>query len=191
MEEERILRKRLILKKSIRKFINQTLLSIIILLVGMISVRQYPELKQSIQKKVYEDNLEFAKAKKLYDEYLGSYVPLSGIFQEEQAVFSETISYKTKEEYKDGVKLKVDSNYMVPAMNTGIVVFIGEKEGYGNTVIIEQTDGTDVFYGNVSNVNVNIYDYVEKGSLIGEVSNNELYLVFQKEGNVIDYKEYI
>jgi len=36
-----------------------------------------------------------------------------------------------------------------------------------------------------------MYDYVEKGSLIGEVIDTNLFLAFQKEGNFVDYKEYI
>lgn len=49
----------------------------------------------------------------------------------------------------------------------------------------------DVFYGNIKNDNINLYDYVEKGELLGEVSGNKLYLVFQKDGKYLDYKEFI
>ncbi len=72
-------------------------------------------------------------------------------------------------------------NYLVPALNSGIVVFLGDKEDYGNTVIIQQTDGTDVWYGNVDNASVKMYDYVESGSLIGEVTDEKLYLLFKKK----------
>ena len=41
----------------------------------------------------------------------------------------------------------------------GIVIFIGEKEGYGNTVVVEQVDGIDVYYSNVSVSNIKLYDY--------------------------------
>ena len=76
-------------------------------------------------------------------------------------------------------------------MKDGIVVFIGEKENYGNTIVVEQTDGIDVFYGNIDNVNVKLYDYVESGTLLGQAKNNNIFLVFQKEGNNLDYKQYI
>ena len=48
-----------------------------------------------------------------------------------------------------------------------------------------------MWYGNLDNVNVNLYDYVEKGSLLGEVKDTNLYLVYQKDGKYVDYKEYI
>ena len=89
------------------------------------------------------------------------------------------------------MKLTVDENYMVPVLESGIVIFLGEKEGYGNTVVIEQVDGVDVYYSNISTDNVKLYDYVEKGTLLGEAENKKLYLVFQKDGTFLNYKDYI
>ena len=50
---------------------------------------------------------------------------------------------------------------IVPIEESGIVVFIGEKEGYNNTVIIQRIDGIDEWYGNIENVNVNNVDEQE------------------------------
>ena len=36
-----------------------------------------------------------------------------------------------------------------------------------------------------------MYDYIEKGKLLGEVKGKELYMVFQKEGKYLNYKEYL
>ena len=43
-------------------------------------------------------------------------------------------------------------------------------------VIVETVDGIDIWYGNLSNINVKLYDYIDKGSLIGNC-NNTLFLV--------------
>ena len=80
---------------------------------------------------------------------------------------------------------------MVPSIESGIVVFMGEKEGYGNTIIIEQVNGVDVYYSNINPSNIKLYDYIEKGKLLGEVKDNKLYMVFQKDGKYLDYKKYI
>ena len=80
---------------------------------------------------------------------------------------------------------------MIPALESGVVVFLGEKEEYGTTIIIEQINGVEVFYSNVNAVNLKLYDYVEKGKLIGEVKGNKLYLVFSKDGKYLNYKDYI
>lgn len=71
-----------------------------------------------------------------------------------------------------------------------MVVFIGDKEYYGNTIIIESLDGIYYWYGNISNTSVKLYDYIEKGSFIGEASN-DLYLVFSKDNKYLNYEEYI
>ena len=71
-----------------------------------------------------------------------------------------------------------------------MVVFIGEKENYGSTIIIENLDGIDFWYSNISTTNLKLYDYVEKGNLVGEVSN-DLYMVFSKDGKYLNYEEYI
>ena len=111
--------------------------------------------------------------------------------KEEQAVFNENLNYSKKENYKDGVALTVENKYMVPVLESGIVVFIGQKEGYDNCVVIEQINGIDVTYGNISTSNIKLYDYIEKGKLLGEVKSNKLYLIFQKDGQNLDYKKYI
>ena len=88
-------------------------------------------------------------------------------------------------------KLNVEDNYLIPIIENGIVVFIGNKDNYGKTVIIEQVDGIDVWYSNIKANNIKMYDYIEKGSLIGEVKGKKLYMVFQKDGAFLDYKKYI
>ena len=80
---------------------------------------------------------------------------------------------------------------MVPALESGIIIFIGEKENYGETIIIEQTNGIDVFYSNITKNNFKLYDYVEKGTYLGETKDDKLYLIFQKNGEVLNYKDYI
>ena len=61
---------------------------------------------------------------------------------------------------------------------------------YGNTVIVQSVDGADIWYGNITNVSVKLYDYVEKDKLIGEVNGDKLYLVIKKDNNFIKYEDY-
>lgn len=144
--------------------------------------------------KVYNfitSNISFAKINNYFKKTFGDIIPFESLVKEDvTSVFNETLVYDEENIYKDGVKLTVGSNYLVPILESGIVVFKGEKEDYGNTVIIEQIDGVDVLYGNLDSVSVDIYDYVNKGEFLGEV-NNDLYLTFSKDGKYLDYKEYI
>ena len=80
---------------------------------------------------------------------------------------------------------------MIPIIKSGIVVFTGEKEGYGNTVVVQQGDGVEVWYANIKEIKVSMYDYLKAGDILGEADGSKLYLVFTKEGEILDYKKYI
>ena len=54
-----------------------------------------------------------------------------------------------------------------------------------------EVNGINTEYSNINASNYKLYDYVEKGKLLGEVDGNKLYLSFEKEGKYLDYKKYI
>ncbi len=191
MQTKKTIKKKLVLKKSVRNFMTRVLITVIIFLVGMILVKSDNKIKNSILENVYNKNFEFTKLKDIYQKYFGNILSIDQLAVKEQAAFREKLSYKKANTYLNGVKLTVDENYMVPILESGIVIFIGEKEGYGNTVVVEQVDGVDVYYSNISTDGVQLYDYVEKGSLLGEAKNKKLYLVFQKDGKFLNYQDYI
>ena len=66
-----------------------------------------------------------------------------------------------------------------------------EKDNYGKTIIVQGIDGVDIWYGNVMDTDIKLYDYIEKGNMLGSTKDNVLYLVFQKGGKFLDYKKYI
>lgn len=170
--------------------INRIFLSAILLLVCLCLTKVNTSFKDWINKNVYQTNFSFAKINKIYEKYFGDIYPLEGLAVSTESVFNEQLIYSEKEDYKEGVKLVVSSNYLVPVLESGIVVFIGEKENYGQTIIIQQVDGTDIWYVGVDDSNIKIYDYVEKGNLLGEALSNEIYLYYQKQGEFVDYKDY-
>ena len=185
------MKEKLVLKKSVRKAINKLLLTIIVFLGGMIYLKANPNQKDLLEKKLYEENLPFQKVKLVYEKYFGNILSGDKIVKEVEPVFNEKLTYSKKEKYADGVQLSVSNNYMVPAIESGIIVFIGKKETTGNTIIIEQVDGIDTYYGNITIDNKKLYDYIEKGEYLGEVQNNKLYLAFQKKGEFQDYNKFI
>lgn len=170
-------------------FFVKLLVSIIIMLVILIIIKSSSDFKNNFYKQVYNKNLSFVKVKNIYNKYIGNSTLFDNIIKTE-TVFNEKLVYNSSETHLDGVRLLVGSHYLVPISESGIVVFIGEKEGYGNTIIIQRVDGIDEWYGNIENVNVKLYDYVTKGELLGEVTE-ELYLVYKKDGNILNYEEYI
>jgi len=176
--------------KFLYRCITKVLICLILFVSFLIVIKVNPNLKEGIYKVIYEDHFSFSYVNNLYKKYFGNVLPFENIAPTEE-VFNEKITYNEVSLYKDGAQLDVASNYLVPVIESGIVVFIGEKENYGNTVIVQQINGVDVWYGNVEITDIKIYDYIEKGTLLGEVTGNKLYLVFQKEGKYLDYKEYL
>lgn len=187
---KKTIKKKLVLKKEIKVFLNKLLISIIIFLTALISVKKTPTLKPVLKDKIYEDSFKFITIKNFYEKYFGDFLS-NKVSKETTSVFNEKLSFQKINRYKDGVELIVNTNYLVPVIESGIVVYIGEKEDYGYTVIVEQVNGIDVSYSNINPIDIKIYDYVEKGTLLGETKNNNLYLVFQKNGAYLDYKKYI
>lgn len=179
------------MKKIVFRLFNQILLTTILFLGTLIVMKVNKDSKTFIYENVYNQNLQFASASELYQKYLGNILPLGSIEKKDTPVFQEKLAYEEDNLYKDGGVLKVGNQYMVPLLESGIIVFMGEKEGYGQTVIVQQVNGIDVWYGNIEATNVKMYDYVEKGEMIGQTLTDQLYLVFQKEGKFLDYKEYI
>ena len=179
-------------RSSLYGFISKLLITIILTLITLILLKSNNKLKTFIYNKVYDNNISFATINKWYENHFGSSIPFKELVEKDtKAVFNNKLEYSKKEKYLDGVKLSVDKNYLVPILESGMVVYIGKKEGYGNTVIVQQVNGVDVWYGNINNPNVKLYDYVEKGKLLGDVKNNNLYLVFKKDGKVLSYEKNI
>lgn len=174
------------MKETASIFFIKLLISIVITLIVLIIIKSSTDFKTIFYKKVYTDNISFSAVTELYNKYVGQL----NIFNEKtELVFSESIVYNNKEKYLDGVKLELNSN-LVAVNKSGVVVFIGEKEGYGKTIIIQRVDGIDEWYGGIVNTNLKLYDYVYQNSLLGEV-DKYLYLVYKKDGNILNYEDYI
>ena len=146
-------------KKRFIRLFNEVLLTTIIFLGAMIAVKLSSEVKSFVYQHVYVDTLPFTKANELYQKYLGDIFP-SLWKDNSKPVFNTSLVYEESSTYYDGVALKVGKSYLVPFIESGIVVFMGEKENYGSVVIVQQTDGVDMWYGGVSTNNLKMYDYV-------------------------------
>ena len=56
---------------------------------------------------------------------------------------------------------------MVPAANSGVVVFTGPLTIYGNTVIIDHGLGLQTLYAHLSSIDVKVGEQVTKGRVLG------------------------
>lgn len=175
----------------IRSFLSKVLISLIIFVSFLIGVKKFSNFKETVYDNVYSKSFSFAYINNWYKTKFGDVFPLENLFPKDVEVFSEKLSYESANVYKDGVALKVSSSYLVPLIDDGIVIFLGNKDDYGKTMIIQQENGIDVWYCNINFSDIDMYDYLNKGSFIGEAEGDTIYMLFQKDGEFLDYKDYI
>lgn len=174
-------------KKSIKNFISKFLLAIIFFLSSIIFTNINDKNLLLYKEYVLTESLPFTKIKGWYEELFGEVLPKD---DNNKMVIKGHLVYKNIENYKDGEVLTLTTNTLINSLQSGIVVYCGEKDDYKNTVIIQGIDGVDIWYGNLTNVSVKLYDYVEKDKLIGETNSDLLYLVIKKDNNFLKYEDY-
>ena len=176
-------------KKYIKYFITRCMICIILFLLISIICNFSDKNLLWFKNNVYDNNINFRIFNNIYKKYVDKYMPFD--VYDEKIVMSDKLVYKSKEKYLNGVSLNVGKNYNINSLCGGIVVYIGEKEKLGNTVIIQGTDGVDYWYSNLENLSVKLYDYIEKDTLIGTSISDNIYLTFVKNGEYINYEEFI
>lgn len=177
-------------KKEDNKISNEfskILLSIILVLSSVIFIKLDDDNKEWFKGHVLESNFAFMKINEWYHQTFGDILPS---FQENTVAAVSEIPEGERERYLDGYKFKVLKNTPIKAISSGILVYMGEKEGYKNTFIMQGVDGVDIWYGNIDNTNYKLYDYVEEGEIIGESMDEYYTVVFEKDGKVISYEDY-
>ena len=180
---------------KIGKYVNNLITRLLLSLIVFFGVVIVSNMSEKYEKFIYEvvlkENMSFSKITNIYEKYFGSVLPFDDLVGDEQTVFNETFQYESIINYKDGYEVEVGENYLIPVINSGIVVFVGEKEGLGNTVIVQGIDEVDYWYSNVTNIHPSLYDYVSKGELLGSSDGVKMYLTFKKGNEYLEYDEVI
>ena len=174
--------------KYAKGLISRSLIAVIFVLGSIIFTNISDKNKELYQKYVLEDSLEFTKINELYQSVFGS-VDITKKNNDSEVVFG-SITYTNVEPFKNGVKLTVGMNEVVNVITSGIVVFIGDKDDLGNTIIIQGNDGVDIWYSNITDSDIKVYDYVEAGSILGTSNSDDIYLTICKDGEFMSYEEY-
>ena len=174
-------------KRIINKYLTRFMLAIIFFLASIIFTNISDTNLLLYKEYVLTESLPFTKIKNWYEELFGSVLPKS---ENTQTVMSGKLVYKEITDYLDGEVLTVNAKSLVNALASGVVVYSGEKEGYGNTVIIQGINGADIWYGNLENISVSLYDYIESDTILGNTTDEYLYLVIKKDNKFIKYEDY-
>lgn len=165
-------------------WLSKLLVTIIIVLVCLIVCNFNDGLRDSFVKEVLEDNMNFSNFNKLYKKFM--------IDSEENIVVNDTVIDISDMEEVDGrYKFNYGIDYQVEALMSGIIVYIGDKDDLGNTVIVQGNDGIDIWYSGVSLKEYGLYDYVSKGDILGLSSDVYVTISIYEDGELLKYEEYI
>lgn len=175
--------------KELQNLFSRVLIAIIFVLISTIYTSWSKINLDNYKKQVFETSISFASINNWYQNKFGSILPFD-IKDNTLPVNKNQPDIQNIVKYHDGIMADKEKGSVIEALNSGIVVFLGEKENYGNVVIIQGIDGVDVWYGNIENINVSLYDYVEKNAIIGSAKEDHIYFVVQKDGQYLDYEEY-
>lgn len=178
-------------RNYLKNLVSRFLITIILVLISAIYINSNEQNLLNYKDVVFSQNFSFAKINNWYQKYFGEIIPLEIENETTKTVFNDELVYTAIEKYHDGQKLTVSSNSIINTITSGIIVYMGEKENYGNVVIVQGIDGVDIWYGNVTNADLTLYDYIEEGTILGESKENYIYLVLSKDGEYLDYENYI
>lgn len=167
-----------IFKKILSKLFTIVIFTMIVITLSNTS----PKFKSFIVDKVLNSTIDFSFVNKLSNK-------VTNVFKTSNNTLPVVKEENNKKErYKDGIKYIVNKGTSVNIKDSGIVTYIGNKDGYNNTVIIQQSNGYYAWYGNIKE-EVKLYDYVESGSKIGSSLTNEYYYVLLKDNKPVNLNE--
>lgn len=91
-----------------------------------------------------------------------------------------------------GILVQTSQNTTVESIDDGVVIFSGTKQDHGKTIIVQHTDNSESWYGNLGEVKVGLYSKVTKGTPLGVVSisttgdSGEYFFAYKKGDSFID-----
>jgi stage IV sporulation protein FA len=153
--------------------------------------------------KTMESEFQFAAVSTWYEDQFGKPLALLPTGIQNEAPTETTPDYAVPaagmrilenfEKNGQGIMIETGNNSSVDAINEGTVEYIGQKNGIGGiTVVIQHSDGTESWYGNLEATDVLLYDFLEKGTNIGKVTksdngvNGTFYFAIKKGDSFID-----
>jgi stage IV sporulation protein FA len=192
-------------KKEI--FLFKILVSVFMFLVIAILFRNHSttlDPARNMVKKTMDKEFQFASVTNWYEDKFGKPLALLPFTEKKQPVektsepgYSVPASGRVVENFVkngQGVMIETGKGTQVKAINEGTVLFAGIKEGLGKTVIIQHSDKTESWYGDLGEIKVNSYEYIQKGKEVGTVSTSggedktkgSYYFALKKGDNFID-----
>ena len=126
--EEYLKKNKKLSKNYFYNLLKRTMLTISLVLVVMIISKNSENFRNMVNKYTFNSNYNFSKINQLYKKYLLSLKKTKELISPVNG--SSILEYTKSEKYNDGVILEVGENYNVKMIESGLVVYVGEKETF-------------------------------------------------------------
>lgn len=175
-------------------FAIRIMLSIALFLIVAIVFKQPDERLDSARQfvnKAFEQEFQFAAVSKWYEDQFGTPLALfpkpepnasddvdrsTTVHSEEDyavPVTGQTQIVETFETNGQGVLVETKRDSVIESVKDGFVIFTGERENLGKTVIVQHHDDSESWYGHLEDIDVALYDYIESGEVIGKAADDQ------------------
>ncbi|MGE7779509.1 peptidoglycan DD-metalloendopeptidase family protein [Peribacillus sp. NPDC097264] len=189
-------------------FFLKILVSICLFLVVAVMFK-HPSVRLDSARSFVTENMnqefQFASVSSWYENAFGkpiAFLPTESTTEtadsgEEYAMPASGEITQTFEANGEGIIMETSLGSKVEAINEGVVIFAGEKEGIGKTVVIQHANKSESWYGQLEKIDVKLYDLVREGKEVGQVTVSEdgskgrFYLAIKENDAFIDPKKVI
>ncbi|KAB8134732.1 M23 family metallopeptidase [Gracilibacillus oryzae] len=140
-----------------------------------------------------QEEFPFASVNAWYQAKFGAPFALETNVSEGEQLAALPVFGQIDQSFQDngqGIMITADEETEVVAVNTGTVLFAGNDQKTGKTVIIQHADQSKTIYGYLSNIEVHSYQSVRANQVIGSYqpteTNQAIYFAVEKNQQYID-----
>ncbi|WP_067727282.1 M23 family metallopeptidase [Oceanobacillus damuensis] len=145
---------------------------------------------------VLTDEFPFAKVNVWYKEAFGrplSLTPNPVAEVDQSQTIALPVSGSITESFQangTGIMISPGETATVSAIREGVVIFAGNDRETNKTVTVQHSDGSVSNYGNLSSIDVHLYQFItgnqRVGSFVPDVENETVYFSIVKDNDYID-----
>lgn len=86
-------------------------------------------------------------------------------------IYETKVGYIKGRDIHGGLDIRGRTGTDIPAFGAGTVVEAKDNGGWGNTVVVQMQDGTQMRYAHLHSLNVSVGQYVGAGTVVGKLGN--------------------
>lgn len=139
------------------------------------------------------EEFPFARVNQWYQETFGSPMALSSQSGEDGQALAFPVNGTVSETFQangTGIMLTPEEETDVSALQGGVVTFAGNNGEMGKTVIVQHPDNSETVYGNLSSIDVHLYQFINSDHKLGAFTpddeNRNVYFAIEQNNNYVD-----